>query len=64
VWLREQLGGLGAALEVCGAPATLTVGLIDSRGERTFLTTRSITVLRGRWRCGPERLMENPRPLI
>ncbi len=39
-WLRAQLAGLGASLEVCEAPTTLTVGLIDTRGERTFLTTR------------------------
>ncbi len=39
-WLRGQLAGLGASLEECEAPTTLTVGLIDTRGERTFLTTR------------------------
>ncbi|HME40850.1 MAG TPA: carbohydrate kinase family protein [Steroidobacteraceae bacterium] len=39
-WLRAQLEGLGASLEVCDAATTLTVGLIDSSGERTFFTTR------------------------
>jgi len=40
VWLRDQLRGLGAFLEVCDAPTTLSVGLIHSWGERTFFTTR------------------------
>ena len=40
VWLSGQLRGLGASLEVCDAPTTLSVGLIHSNGERTFLTTR------------------------
>ena len=39
-WLREQLRGLGASLPVCDAATTLSVGLIDSGGERTFFTTR------------------------
>src|ERR1700730_4716338 len=39
-WLREQLRGLGASLPVCDAATTLSVGLIDSSGERTFFTTR------------------------
>jgi len=39
-WLREQLRGLGAFLDVCDAPTTLSVGLIHSWGERTFFTTR------------------------
>lgn len=39
-WLRDQLHGLGASLEVCDAPTTLSVGLIHSWGERTFFTTR------------------------
>jgi ribokinase len=39
-WLRDQLRGLGASLEVCDAPTTLSVGLIHSWGERTFFTTR------------------------
>ena len=39
-WLRDQLRGLGACLEVCDAPTTLSVGLLHSWGERTFFTTR------------------------
>ena len=39
-WLSSQLRALGASLTVCDAPTTLTVGLIHSCGERTFLTTR------------------------
>lgn len=39
-WLSGQLRDLGAALAVCDAATTLTVGLIHSWGERTFFTTR------------------------
>jgi sugar/nucleoside kinase (ribokinase family) len=39
-WLRDQFRELGASLEVCDAPTTLSVGLIHSWGERTFFTTR------------------------
>lgn len=39
-WLSEQFRGLGASLEVCEASTTLSVGLLHSCGERTFLTTR------------------------
>src|SRR5580704_16534753 len=39
-WLSGQLRVLGASLEVCDAPTTLSVGLIHSCGERTFFTTR------------------------
>ena len=39
-WLGTQLRPLGAALAVCDAPTTLSVGLIHSCGERTFFTTR------------------------
>jgi ribokinase len=39
-WLRDQLRGLGASLEVCDAPTTVSVGLVHSWGERTFFTTR------------------------
>jgi ribokinase len=39
-WLSGQFRALGASLTVCDAPTTLTVGLIHSCGERTFLTTR------------------------
>src|SRR6202000_1166944 len=39
-WLRDQFRGLGASLDVCDAPTTLSVGLIHSWGERTFFTTR------------------------
>lgn len=39
-WLRGQLDGLGASLEVCDAPTTLSVGMLDKCGERTFFTTR------------------------
>jgi ribokinase len=40
VWLTEQFQRLGASLEVCDAPTTLSIGLIHSCGERTFFTTR------------------------
>ena len=40
VWLGEQFRRLGASLQVCDAPTTLTVGLIHSCGERTLFTTR------------------------
>jgi ribokinase len=40
VWLASELGPLDASLETCSAATTLTVGLIDSCGERTFFTTR------------------------
>lgn len=39
-WLAEQLRPLQASLAICDGPTTLTVGLIDSCGERTFFTTR------------------------
>jgi sugar/nucleoside kinase (ribokinase family) len=39
-WLRGQFRPLGASLAHCDAPTTLTVGLIQSCGERTFFTTR------------------------
>lgn len=39
-WLAGQLRGLGATLDVCDATTTLSVGLIHSCGERSFLTTR------------------------
>src|ERR1700756_471209 len=39
-WLRSQFRPLGASLAHCDAPTTLTVGLIQSCGERTFFTTR------------------------
>src|SRR5579859_6651451 len=39
-WLTAQFDGLGASLEVCDSPTTLSVGLIHSCGERTFFTTR------------------------
>jgi ribokinase len=39
-WLSGQFRAIGASLTVCDAPTTLTVGLIHSCGERTFLTTR------------------------
>ena len=42
-WLRDQLRGLGASLDVCDAPTTLSVGLIHTWGERTFFTTRGQT---------------------
>jgi ribokinase len=40
VWLGERFQHLGASLEVCDAPTTLSIGLIHSCGERTFFTTR------------------------
>ncbi|HTD11559.1 MAG TPA: carbohydrate kinase family protein [Steroidobacteraceae bacterium] len=39
-WLSGQFRALGASLQVCEAPTTLSVGLIHSCGERTFFTTR------------------------
>ncbi|MBV8147020.1 MAG: carbohydrate kinase family protein [Gammaproteobacteria bacterium] len=39
-WLAHELRPLQAALIPCSAPTTVTVGLIDSCGERTFFTTR------------------------
>jgi sugar/nucleoside kinase (ribokinase family) len=39
-WLAAQFHGVDVSLEVCEAPTTLTVGLVHSCGERTFLTTR------------------------
>ena len=39
-WLAHELHPLQAALIPCSAPTTVTVGLIDSCGERTFFTTR------------------------
>jgi ribokinase len=39
-WLMGQFTGLGASLEICDAPTTLSVGLIHSCGERSFFTTR------------------------
>src|SRR6516165_5202470 len=39
-WLAGELRPLNASLETCRAATTLTVGLIDSCGERTFFTTR------------------------
>jgi len=39
-WLAGELRPLNASLETCSAATTLTVGLIDSCGERTFFTTR------------------------
>src|ERR1700724_3046948 len=39
VWLGEQFQHLGASLEVCDTPTTLSIGLIHSCGEGTFFTT-------------------------
>ncbi|MFL6605473.1 MAG: carbohydrate kinase family protein [Steroidobacteraceae bacterium] len=39
-WLSERFRGMGASLEVCDAPTTLSVGLIHTCSERTFFTTR------------------------
>ena len=39
-WLAAELRPLNASLQSCNAQTTLTVGLIDSCGERTFFTTR------------------------
>src|SRR5215467_10756321 len=39
-WLRREFLALGVALAVCDAPTTLTVGILHSSGDRTFLTTR------------------------
>ena len=59
-WLSGQLRALGASLEVCDAPTTLSVGLIHSCGERTFFTTRghleklSYALLRPRIAAAPD----------
>ena len=60
-WLAAQLRPLGASLAVCDASTTLSVGLIDSCGERTFFTTRghldafSYEMLRPRIAPAPDR---------
>jgi sugar/nucleoside kinase (ribokinase family) len=39
-WLAGELRPLEPSLATCDAPTTLTIGLIDRCGERTFFTTR------------------------
>lgn len=39
-WLAEQFDGISASLPVCNAATSVSVGIIHSCGERTFLTTR------------------------
>lgn len=39
-WLADQFRGLGGSLQVCTSATTVSVGLIDQSGERTFFTTR------------------------
>ena len=39
-WLTEQLRGFDASLQVCDSATSISVGVIHSCGERTFLTTR------------------------
>jgi len=39
-WLAEQLRGFETSLPVCDAATSVSVGIIHSCGERTFLTTR------------------------
>ena len=39
-WLAEQFRGLDASLQVCDSATSVSVGIIQSCGERTFLTTR------------------------
>lgn len=39
-WLAEQFHGLDASLQVCESATSVSVGIIHSCGERTFLTTR------------------------
>jgi sugar/nucleoside kinase (ribokinase family) len=39
-WLAEQFHGLDASLPVCEIATSVTVGIIHTCGERTFLTTR------------------------
>ncbi len=39
-WLAEQFSGLDASLQVCESATSVSVGIIHSCGERTFLTTR------------------------
>lgn len=39
-WLAEQLRGFDASLQVCDSATSVSVGIIHSCGERTFLTTR------------------------
>lgn len=39
-WLAEQFRGLDTSLPVCDSATSVSVGIIHSCGERTFLTTR------------------------
>jgi len=39
-WLSREFRALGIPLAACDAPTTLTVGLIQTSGDRTFFTTR------------------------
>jgi sugar/nucleoside kinase (ribokinase family) len=39
-WLAEQFRSLDASLPVCDSATSVSVGIIHSCGERTFLTTR------------------------
>jgi ribokinase len=39
-WLTEQFRGLDVSLPVCDSATSVSVGIIHSCGERTFLTTR------------------------
>lgn len=39
-WLAEQFRGFDASLSVCDSATSVSVGVIHSCGERTFLTTR------------------------
>jgi len=39
-WLAQQFSGISASLPVCDAATSISVGIIHSVGERTFLTTR------------------------
>src|SRR5687767_515742 len=39
-WLAEQFRGLDVSLQVCDSATSVSVGIIHSCGERTFLTTR------------------------
>lgn len=39
-WLAQQFSGISASLPICDAATSISVGIIHSCGERTFLTTR------------------------
>ena len=40
VWLGEQFRGVAAALPICNAPTSVSVGILHACGERTIFTTK------------------------